>query len=84
MSTCISRHGEYSSHVGTDLYCERCGAINETRLDAMRAVVDAARSVDTLLPDPDRIDVKHRDQLTSAMTRLTAALDALDAGGEGS
>lgn len=46
--------------------------------DRYRAVVDAVRSVDVLLPSPSNIDVKHRDQLAHAIIRLAAALDALD------
>lgn len=41
MSTCISRHGEYSAHgpLGDDFYCTRCGVLDET---AMRRGVEAA------------------------------------------
>ena len=41
MSTCISKHGEYSEHgpLDDDFYCTRCGVLDE---GAMRKGIEAA------------------------------------------
>lgn len=48
MSGCISRHGEYSSHVwGDDFYCERCGAeMDRAEWLASNAVREAILGID--------------------------------------
>lgn len=79
MSACISRHGEYSDHVGNALYCERCGALNERRLEALEDVADKARTLTALYAADDDVTV---DDALDAEDDLTAALAALD-GGEG-
>jgi hypothetical protein len=63
MSTCISRHGEYSAHtVGDDFYCEFCGAFDEQaavdeaykRGRAEQAAADRAR-IEAVLAEPDDV-----------------------------
>ena len=49
MSTCISRHGEYSKHEPGD-WCPRCGAFNEEAIVAER---DQLRVLVRDLCDPD-------------------------------
>jgi hypothetical protein len=59
MSKCISSHGEYSEHTGTDEYCEWCGDCNHdairrsAKAEALRDFADAHRMPWTIFQDKD-------------------------------
>jgi hypothetical protein len=83
MSTCISRHGEFSSHVtNEDLWCDRCAAWDEAAIERMveerpllLAVVQAAEhwlAVDAGVLPSEPFHCAHCD-LDSAVRAYRAA-----------
>ena len=78
MSTCISRHGEYSNHIPDGRFgCTRCGVFDEyavlAEVDALRAERDEALRAWDVLP------IEYRDDAIGAILAQAAALQAVEA-----